>query len=329
MFTSHRFFACSTVLLLVFAGSVVQGFAQSSSQGSDHDSVEFESSRSDKYTGGKVIKGKLIAGEPDIQITVDVPAFRLTLWQSGKEIKSYPVGVGRKDYPISIGEKAATEVIWNPSWVPPASDWVEGMKTVQAGEIIPAGDSRNPLGKLKIPLGYGYLIHQAARPTDLGNLVSHGCVRVLRSDLYDLAEKIVAARTAPITNRQIEQAKRGTKSVTARLDPPLPVLIHYDTMIVEEGVLSIYPDVYERETNTLENLHRELEENGVDASRVSNQTLRRMLAQAQAKQKFVVSLESIERGRALIDGRRLPVLAPTAPPQSKSSAKTRTRAKLR
>lgn len=288
-------------------------------------SEEFESARSDKYTGGQIIKGALIPGEPDIEITVDVPAFRLTLWQAGREIKTYPIGVGRKDYPISISERSATEVIWNPSWIPPASDWVEGMKTVKAGEVIPASDPRNPLGKLKIPLGYGYLIHQAAKPTDLGNLVSHGCVRVRLADLYDLAEKIVAARSAPVTERQIQRAKRGTKTVTARLDPPLPVFIHYDTIIVEGGVLSIYPDVYERDTNTIDNLHRELEDHGVDASRLSNAELRRMLARAKNKQKFVVSLESIEAGRALTDGRSVPVLGQASP--SKPAAKTRAVAK--
>ena len=162
-----------------------------------------ESVRSDKFTGGRIERAELIAGEPDIEITVDVPAFRLTLWQNGKEVKTYAVGVGKKDFPISIGEKQATEIIWNPAWIPPDSEWVTGRKGVRAGEVIRASDRRNPLGKVKIPLGYGYLIHQAASPTDLGNLVSHGCIRMLRTDLYDLAEKIVAARGVPVSARAI------------------------------------------------------------------------------------------------------------------------------
>ena len=158
-----------------------------------------ESARSDKFTGGLIERTTLEPGQPDIEITVNVPAFMLTLWQNGKEVKTYPVGVGRKDYPISISEREATEVIWNPNWIPPDSDWVAGRRDVKPGEVIKASDPRNPLGKLKIPLGYGYLIHQAAKPTDLGNLVSHGCIRMLRSDLYDLAEKIVAARMLAVS----------------------------------------------------------------------------------------------------------------------------------
>lgn len=295
------------------------------SQGvSAFDDEAYESARSDKYTGGRVAKATLVPGDPEIEITVDVPAFRLTLWQRGAEIKTYQIGVGRKDYPISIGERRASEVVWNPSWIPPDSDWVEGMRTVKAGEVITAADPRNPLGKMKIPLGYGYLIHQAAKPTDLGNLVSHGCVRMLRADLYDLAEKIVLAQSLPVSDAQIRKAKQGTKQLVAKLDPAVVVRVDYDTMVVENGVLSIYPDVYERGTNTVERLHRELEENGVDASRISNHVMRRMIARANAKQKFSVSLGSIEGGRALADGRSLPLVGPAASsssPAKKSAAK--------
>src|SRR5918997_1208402 len=155
-----------------------------------------------------------------------------------------------KDYPIYIGEREASEVIWNPSWIPPSSDWVKGHKGVKPGQVIKASDPRNPLGKLKIPLGGGYLIHQAKGVGDLGNLVSHGCVRMMRADLYDLAEKIVAAREAPVTRKQIAAAKLSKKTLTAELGEPLEVDINYDTLVVEGGRLYIYPDVYSRGTNT-------------------------------------------------------------------------------
>ncbi|HVG39907.1 MAG TPA: L,D-transpeptidase [Pyrinomonadaceae bacterium] len=270
----------------------------------------YESARSDKFTGGRIERTELMPGEPDLKITVDVPAFRLTLWQNGKEVKTYRVGVGRQDYPIKVGDLTAREVIWNPSWVPPDSDWVEGMKTVRAGEVVRAGDSRNPLGKVKIPLGQGYLIHQARSPSDLGNLVSHGCVRMLRVDLYDLAEKIVEARSLPVSPAQINRAKRTVKTLIAPLDPPLPVSVNYDTIIVEGGVLSIYPDVYDRGTSTVADLIRELEENNIDASRISEASLRRMLARPTAKEKFSVKLSSIRAGRSLADGRNLPLVGP-------------------
>lgn len=282
-----------------------------------------ESVRSDKFTGGRIERAELVAGEPDIEITVDVPAFRLTLWQNGKEVKTYAVGVGKKDFPISIGEKQATEIIWNPDWIPPNSEWVVGRKGIKAGEVIRASDRRNPLGKVKIPLGYGYLIHQAASPTDLGNLVSHGCIRMLRTDLYDLAEKIVAARSVPVSPNKIANAKRTKNTVVAKLEKPLMVDINYDTQVVEGGYLHLYPDVYERGTNTVAALRAELESSGVDASAIDDATLERMLARVTAKQKYVVSVESIAAGRALRDGRLLPLVGSPAAKRKAPAAKRR------
>ena len=267
-----------------------------------------ESARSDKYTGGRIEHGELVPGDPDIWITVEVPAFRLTLWQSGREIKTYPIGVGMKDHPIVIGRREAPEVIWNPSWIPPNSKWVHEMPGVRPGEVIKPTDKRNPLGKVKIPLGLGYLIHQAKGTSDLGNLVSHGCIRMLRSDLYDLAEKIAAARELPVTKRQIENAKRGKKTLYAKLDPPMIVDINYDTEVIEGGVLHLYPDVYGRKTATVGRVRAELEASGADTSNLDDATIRQMLKRVTRKSRFSVDVRSIEDGRALADGRVLPLV---------------------
>ncbi|MFN2391750.1 MAG: L,D-transpeptidase [Pyrinomonadaceae bacterium] len=286
-----------------------------------------DSARSDKHTGGKIEKTALVRGDADIKITVNVPSFQLTLWQNGKEVKNYLVGVGLKDFPIAIGLREASDVIWNPNWIPPASDWVTGHKGVKAGEVIKPTDPRNPLGKLKIPLGGGYLIHQAKGIGDLGGLVSHGCVRMLRADLYDLAEKIVMARSLPVSRKQIELAKRTKKTLTAPLDPSVPVEITYDTQVVEAGRLHIYPDVYDYKTKTVKNLREELESSGVDSSHLNDKTLERMLAQAAAKKQFVVGTASIKSGRALTAGRTFSVLArgtePTAPKRTNGTIRQR------
>ncbi len=267
-----------------------------------------ESERSDKLTGGHIETADFEPNQPDIRLTLNVPSFRLTLWQNGKEVKSYYVGVGMKDYPIYIGRREAAEIIWNPAWIPPASDWVSSHKGVRPGEVIKAGDPRNPLGKLKIPLGESYLIHQAASTNDVGDLVSHGCVRVLRADLYDLAEKIIAARSVPISSKRIAAAKRGFKILDVRLDEPLPVDISYDTLVVEGGVLHIYPDVYDRGMNRPARLRAELVSSRVDVSKLDDETMKQMLSQVTRRAQFVVETRSIEQGRALEDGQQLPLI---------------------
>ncbi len=274
-----------------------------------------ESARSDKFTGGVIERATLEAGQPDIRITVDVPAFQLTLWQNGKEVKTYYIGVGMKDYPIYIGERRATAVIWNPVWIPPSSDWVKGVKP---GTVIGAGDPRNPLGKLKIPLGDSYLIHQAKGTRDLGNLVSHGCVRMVRGDLYDLAERIVAARSLPVSQKRIDAAKRSRRTLAVELETPIPVDINYDTQVVEGDVLYLYPDVYGRQTNTVASLREELRTSGVDDSRLDDATLKQMLAQVTRKQRFAVSLDSLEADRALADGQTQPLIPAPARPRARA-----------
>jgi hypothetical protein len=273
----------------------------------------FESERSDRLTGGRIERAEFEPGEPDIHLTLNVPSFRLTLWQNGREVKSYNVGVGMKQYPIYIGEREAREVIWNPPWIPPSSDWVKGHKGVKPGEVIKASDPRNPLGKVKIPLGDGYLIHQAKGVGDLGNLVSHGCVRMMRADLYDLAEKIVAARSLPVTRKQIANAKATKNTLVAALDEPLEFDINYDTLVVEGGVLYIYPDVYSRGTNTAARLRDELRANEVDASSLADAELEKMLSGVTRRTKFVVPVRSIEQGRALADGHTEPLLGSPKP----------------
>lgn len=279
-----------------------------------------ESERSDKLTGGRIAVAEFEPGQPDIRVTLNVPSFRLTLWQDGREVKSYFVGIGLKDYPIYIGDREASEIIWNPAWIPPPSEWVRAKKGVRAGEVIKASDPRNPLGKVKIPLGDRYLIHQAASTTDLGNLVSHGCVRMLRSDIYDLAEKIVAARSAPVSRKRIEAAKRSSRTLVARLAEPVPVEINYDTLVVEGGVLHIYPDVYVRRLNLPKRLRTELESSGVDVSNLDEETMKEMLSKATRRKQFVVETSSIEQGRALEDGQVLPLIPPAKKMKGKSKS---------
>ena len=272
--------------------------------------IKRESARSDKITGGHIETSLLETGNPNLKITINVPAFQMTLWQDGKEVKSYPVGVGLLDYPIIIGRREASSIEWNPVWIPPSSDWIERSSTVKPGEIILPTDPRNPLGKVKIPLGYGYLIHQAKGPGDMGSLVSHGCVRVMQSDLYDLAEKIVAARGLDITTQQIAAAKRNKKTLIARLDPVIPVEITYDTIVVENGRLNIYPDVYNHKRNTIENVRKELKTSGVNDELVTDKEVARMLRLAVGKQRYVVTVESIEVGKATSGGTLVGVVAP-------------------
>lgn len=287
--------------------------------------IRFESARSDKFTGG-LKRAKFKPGDGDLRISVDVPAFRLTLWQSGAIVAVYPIGIGLFDFQVPIGERQFTQMIYNPPWIPPGSAWVKESKTVKPGEVIDAEDPRNPLGKMKIPLGSGYLIHEARGTQDLGNLVSHGCVRMLRKDIYDLAEKIIAARELPVTAKQIAAAKTSKKQFAVELDRPVPIRLDYDTQIVEDGTLQLYPDVYEKGTNTPERLRHELETNGIDPQAVDDASIEKLLARPTATSAFVTPIASVKENLALTAGKPKPLVVASP---VKAAVATRTGASKR
>src|SRR5207247_3282317 len=153
---------------------------------------------------------------------------------------------------------------------------------------------------------------QASRPFDLGHLVSHGCVRLLTDDLFDLSEKIIAARKLPVSKPQIDHAKTSKDRLVVKLDVPLVVDINYDTQVVEGGVLHLYPDVYDHKTNTIEKLRDELQDAGVNSPSLDDTELRRMLSRVSMTQEFAVSLADIKSGHALESGQNQALTAESA-----------------
>jgi hypothetical protein len=266
-----------------------------------------ESARSDKLTNG-IKKAAFIPGDPNIRLTLNIPSFQLTMWQSGKEVAMYHVGVGKIDFPVPVSLRNATSIEFNPVWIPPSSDWIERSSTVKAGEVVLPTDPRNPLGKIKIPLGYGYLLHQAKGPQDLGSLVSHGCIRVMQKDLYTIAEMISAARSLDITASQIAATKRNKKTVLVPLETPVIVEITYDTIVVENGRLNVYPDVYAKRMNTVENVRTELRTSGIDDSLVTDKEITRIISLTKGRQKYFALVGDLEAGKATSRGRYALVL---------------------
>jgi len=289
------------------AGIVARLDAVGGSVGTD------ESARSDKLTGGRIRRSRLIAGEPDVRITVNAPAFLLTLWQNGREVSAYHIGIGQKDFPVPVGEREATAVIFNPQWIPPDSAWAAPNKSVLPFEIE-SNDLRPPFSKVKISLGAGYMIREATKKDEIGRAVSRGGVLMTRADLLDLAEKIIAARNPSITKSRIAQLSDSRERLAAPLDPPLLVDINYDLQVVEDGALHVYPDVYDRGAFALDSLRAELQIAGVASSILEDQPLRWMLDRVSVDTQFVINVADIRKGRWGA-GRKLPLV--NKPPESR------------
>ena len=207
----------------------------------------------------------------DKRVVVNAPAFRMDLFEDGKLVKSYKIGIGYPEFPLPTGLRKAETIIFNPPWTPPDEPWVEspGGK-VKIGERIEAGNKLNPLGSIKIPIGLPSLIHGGKAPARLGGFASHGCVGLTNSQVKNFAKELARLGGTQISDEQITgYDKNKTETRPVKLSKAVPVELRYETITVEDGKLHIYRDVYDRGTNTEENLRNVLQSYGVSLDQLS------------------------------------------------------------
>lgn len=225
----------------------------------------------ERWSGGEAaLNAKPNAVPTDTRIVVNAPAYRMDVFQNGKLTKTYRVGIGYPEFPLPQGMRKADTIIFNPTWTPPDEPWVKGK--VRPGEKVEAGSKLNPLGPIKIPIGLPSLIHGGKNPARLGNFASHGCVGLTNDMVQDFAAVLAQTSGTQLTPEEVQNyAKTPDKTQNVKLAASVPVELRYETIVVEDGRLHIYRDVYDKGTNTEENLRRVLEVYGVKLEDLSEQ----------------------------------------------------------
>ena len=204
----------------------------------------------------------------DTRVVVNSPAYRMDIFKDGNLVKTYKVGIGYPEFPLPTGLRQAKEIIFNPTWTPPDEPWVKGK--VQPGKTVEAGSKLNPLGPIKIPIGLPSLIHGGKDPSRLGTFASHGCVGLTNSMIQDFAVQLSSLGGSSVSADDIKNfEKQKTETKNVKLSNPVPIELRYETIVVTDGKVTIYRDVYERGTNTEENLRRVLTAFGVDLDQLS------------------------------------------------------------
>jgi len=216
--------------------------------------------------------GKFNAIPADSRVVVNIPAYRMDVFESGKLAKSYKIGIGYPEFPLPTGTRKAGNIIFNPTWTPPDEPWVESSNKVKAGEKIEAGSKLNPLGPVKIPIGSPSLIHGGKSPAKLGGFASHGCVGLTSPQVLDFSRVLAQLSGTELSVEQVAAyGKTPTETKEVKLSHAVPVELRYETIVVEDGRLHIYRDVYDRNTNTEENLNSVLAGYGVKLEQLSEQ----------------------------------------------------------
>jgi hypothetical protein len=122
--------------------------------------------------------------------------------------------------------------------------------------------------------------------------------------LIDLAEKIISAESIPVSQDKIQHALGSSDRLAVSLKSQVPISIRYDTLVIQQGVLHVYPDIYNRGTNTVENLRTDLSAVGVNASGIDDRVLSQMIDRA---------TKDVSSGDALSVGRDQPLTSQNAP----------------
>ncbi|HWC76381.1 MAG TPA: L,D-transpeptidase, partial [Blastocatellia bacterium] len=154
-----------------------------------------------RWSGGDASELAILpsAVPADTRIVINIPAFRMDLFESGQLIKSYLIGIGYPEFPLPSGLRRAEQIIFNPPWTPPDSEWVEKDKRIKPGKTIKPGDRLNPLGVMKVPIGLPSLIHGGKAPSKIGSFASHGCVGLTNAQAKDFVLHLARLGGAELT----------------------------------------------------------------------------------------------------------------------------------
>jgi hypothetical protein len=228
-------------------------------------------------------------GAPDegLHLVVNVPANRLYVYEDGERTRTYAVSVGLQGYETPAGDYRIREVIWNPWWHPPESNWAAGRKPEPPGES-------NPMGRVKLNFGPLLYVHGTSEYQSLGNPASRGCVRMRNADVIELA-RLVHEYASPNVDPDLIDTLVGSTAMTRtiRLAKPVKFTAEYNVATVDDGFLILYPDVYKRvRSKVRDEVEQTLRDSGIRMADVNREHLERLLEKSSTK-RVAISLEEL------------------------------------
>lgn len=164
----------------------------------------------------------LQAQSEQLRLEVDLSDRVLTVHRGNEVVDTFPVAVGQPGHETPTGEFTISRIIWNPTWVPPDSEWAEDAERKEPGE------PSNPMQGAKLFFKYPtYYIHGTNAPSSLGSAASHGCVRMKEDDVQQLARMVQEAGEAHRPDRWYKDVIANEKDLReVTLSEPVPVRIH-------------------------------------------------------------------------------------------------------
>ncbi len=200
-------------------------------------------------------------------ILVNIPEFKLHIWEGKSKALDMDIVVGKEGHSTTLFSGNLNQVVFSPYWnVPPS---------IVRKEVLPAIDKnknylaehdmeitgernglpvvrqlpgeKNELGKVKFvfPNSFNIYFHDTPHKDLFKNdkrAYSHGCIRL--SDPVALANYLLKDQPE-WTAEKIDSAMNSGKEKYVKIKDPVPVLINYYTVWVDEnGLLQFREDIY-------------------------------------------------------------------------------------
>ncbi|NJD57612.1 MAG: LysM peptidoglycan-binding domain-containing protein [Nitrospirae bacterium] len=162
----------------------------------------------------RVTISEIIPEAMESGILIDLPGRTLHLFERGVPVMSVPVGLGmpkkkgQKGWETPAGEFKIKGKLKSPDWKVPESIQEEMRREgLVLKESYPPGP-KNPVGGYVLQTTFpGILIHDTIDQSSLFQYKSHGCVRLLRTDMEQLFGNVRSGTSGKITYSPVKIAQ--------------------------------------------------------------------------------------------------------------------------
>lgn len=223
-----------------------------------------------------------------LRLVLNVPENRLYVYQDGVRTHEFRTAVGLPGYETPGGSYRIHEVIWNPWWHPPDSEWARN-RTVES-----PGSPSNPMGRVKMYFAPLLYIHGTPEEQTLGRAASRGCVRMSNEDLFVLTRLIHGYASPGVPTMRLERLRANpTQTEKIQLRTHVPFTVVYRVAAIQDGFLHLFPDLYGLVGNEYEDqVWGVLEDAGLGPGDVDRAKLDRLLSKGPTR-KVAMSLDTL------------------------------------
>jgi L,D-transpeptidase ErfK/SrfK len=158
----------------------------------------------------------------DQGILINIPQRLLFLFEEGRLVAWYPVGLGRFDWSTSAGQFEIRTLQRRPTWiVPPSIQEEMKLHGERVQTRVPPGPE-NPLGDHWIGLeGSDCGIHGTNAPASIYGFRTHGCIRMHPDDVADLFSRVSRGTAVQIVYETVLLARETDGGVFLEVNPDI------------------------------------------------------------------------------------------------------------